>query len=100
MPSSGAVAYSNYLVFISFFVRKDWLVVVTQLDNLCIHLWLFVTDYLICLDDYLFCLDVQIAERGRVQKCARLVDVGVEVEVDVEVEVGVVQLRVGRRSIS
>ena len=63
--SSDAVAYSNYLVFISFFVRKDWLVAVTQLDNLCIYLWLFVTDYHICLDDYLFCLDVQIAERER-----------------------------------
>ena len=65
LPSSGAVAYSNYLMFTSFFVRKGGFVVVTQPDNLCIHLWLFVTDYLICLDDYLFCLDVQIAERER-----------------------------------
>ena len=72
------------------------MVVVTQLDNLSIHLWLFVTDYLICLDNYLFCPKVQIAERGRVQKCTRLVGVEVEAEVDV----GVVQLRVGRRSIS
>ena len=94
MPSAGAVSYSNYLVFISLFARKDWLVVVTRLDNLCFHLWLFVTDYFICLDNYLFCPKVQIAERGRVQKCTRLVGV------EVEVEVVVVQLRVGRRSIS
>ena len=62
LPSSGAVAYSNYLLFISFFMRKDWLVVFTQPDNLCIHLWLFVTNHLIFHDDYLICLDVQITE--------------------------------------